>query len=131
MKKKLVLIGIISALALTACGAKTASVVNLDATQFQSKTQEAGVVTIDVRTRDEYNAGHIEGAINIDVDSTTFDSEIAKLDKATSYAVYCHSGRRSGIATEKMAKLKFVSVFNLTNGIQDWMSAGLPLVRTP
>lgn len=131
MKKKLIIVGFISLFVLTACGGKAVSVTNLDATQFQSKTQQAGVVTIDVRTKDEFDAGHIKGAINIDVDSATFDSEIAKLSKSATYAVYCHSGRRSGIATDKMAKAKFVSIFNLTNGIQDWMSVGLPLVRTP
>ena len=130
MKKKLILIGVLSVLALTACGPKSVSVSNLDPTQFHAKTQESGVVTIDVRTPDEFNAGHIAGAINIDVEASTFGREIAKLNKSTGYAVYCHSGRRSGIATEKMIKTKFLSVFNLTNGIQGWMSEGLPLVRT-
>lgn len=130
MKKKLLFIGVLSLFAFTACSSHSVSVSNLDPTQFQSKTQESGVITVDVRTPDEFNAGHISGAINIDVDAPTFDSDIAKLNKSTSYAVYCHSGRRSGIATEKMAKSGFLSVFNLSDGIQGWMSAGLPLVRS-
>ncbi len=130
MKKSLLFIGVLSLLALTACSSNSVTVSNLDPTQFQSKIQEDGVKTIDVRTPDEFNTGHIAGAINIDVDSSTFDSDIAKLNKNTTYAVYCHSGRRSGIATDKMVKAKFLSVFNLLNGIQGWMSAGLPLVRT-
>lgn len=130
MKKKLILIGAISVLLLSACGPKSVSVSNLDPAQFHAKTQESGVVTIDVRTPDEFNAGHITGALNMNVESATFDSDIAKLNRSKSYAVYCHSGRRSGIATEKMIKTKFLSVFNLADGIQGWMSAGLPLVRT-
>ena len=130
MKKKLIFVALVSALVLSACGDKAVSVTNLGPTDFQTKSQTAGVVTIDVRTPDEYNAGHIKGAINIDVDSATFDSDISKLNKSTTYAVYCHSGRRSGIATEKMAKTKFTSIFNLADGIQVWMASGLPLVRT-
>jgi rhodanese-related sulfurtransferase len=130
MKKKLILVALVSALVLSACGDKAVSVTNLGAADFQTKSQTAGVVTIDVRTPDEYNAGHIKGAINIDVDSANFDSDIAKLNKSTTYAVYCHSGRRSGIATEKMAKTKFTSIYNLSDGIQVWMALGLPLVRT-
>ncbi|MCX6429971.1 MAG: rhodanese-like domain-containing protein [Actinobacteria bacterium] len=130
MKKKILFVALVSALLLSACGEKTVSVTNLGPADFQSKSQTAGVVTIDVRTPDEYNAGHIKGAINIDVDSATFDSDIAKLNKSTTYAVYCHSGRRSGIATEKMAKTKFTSIYNLTDGIQVWLASGLPLVRT-
>jgi rhodanese-related sulfurtransferase len=58
----------------------------------------------------------LANAINIDVEAGVFDQEIATLDKSATYAVYCRSGRRSGIATEKMAKAGFTSVFNLKQG---------------
>ena len=66
--------------------------------------------------------------LNIDFESGNFVDEIKKLDKTKSYAVYCRSGRRSGLATEVMAKNGFTSVFNLNGGIIDWQSAGKPLV---
>jgi rhodanese-related sulfurtransferase len=72
--------------------------------------------------------GHIAKAINIDVEGMTFDGDIAKLDKSATYAVYCHSGRRSGIAVGKMKEAGFKNLFNLTNGVLDWQGAGLPLV---
>ena len=59
----------------------------------------------------------------------TFDGDIAKLDKSKTYAVYCHSGRRSGIAVGKMADAGFTKLFNLDGGIQVWQAAGLPLVN--
>ena len=95
---------------------------------FASDIKNPGVVVLDVRTAGEFAAGHIENAINIDVESGTFDSEIAKLDKNVEYAVYCHSGRRSGIATDKMAKAGFTKLTNLQDGVASWQAAGYPLV---
>ncbi|MEY2634600.1 MAG: hypothetical protein RIS75_540 [Actinomycetota bacterium] len=60
-------------------------------------------VVVDVRTAGEYSQAHVAGAINIDVESVQFDSQIATLDTSKTYLVYCHSGRRSAIAAQKMA----------------------------
>jgi rhodanese-related sulfurtransferase len=57
-----------------------------------------------------------------------FDSEIAKLDKSATYAVYCRSGRRSQVAVDRMKDAGFTNLFNLNAGVEDWVSAGLPLV---
>ena len=128
MKKIILIISlVIAALFLSSCSTSS-STTNLDATAFSQKTSESGVVTLDVRTPFEFMVGHIQGAINIDVESPQFESEIAKLDKSASYAVYCQSGRRSGIAIEAMRNLGFNSLFNLTNGIADWQANNFPVV---
>lgn len=124
--KKLFAVVAASALFLTGCG--SAGATNLGAADFQTKAQEAGVVTLDVRTSGEFIGGHLENAINIDVEAMNFDSEIAKLDKNTTYAVYCRSGRRSQIAIDRMKDAGFTKLFNLNAGVEDWISAGLPLV---
>jgi len=124
--RKLIAVLFASTLALTSCGSSAGT--NMGPQDFQKKTGESGVVVLDVRTAGEFSSGHIDGAINIDVEGMNFDSEIAKLDKSDSYAVYCHSGRRSGIAVGKMADAGFKSLFNLDGGIQVWQAAGLPLV---
>jgi rhodanese-related sulfurtransferase len=124
--KKLFAVVAASALFLVGCGSSAAT--NLGAADFQAKSAESGVVILDVRTSGEFMMGHIENAINIDVEGMTFDGDIAKLDKNATYAVYCHSGRRSGIAVGKMKDAGFKNLFNLTNGIQEWQAAGLPLV---
>jgi rhodanese-related sulfurtransferase len=128
MKKALAFVITPMLFLLSACGGTTAKVNNLDANGFASDIKNAGVVVLDVRTAGEFASGHIENAINIDVESSDFDSKIAKLDKNVEYAVYCHSGRRSGIATEKMAKSGFTKISNLDGGIQAWQAAGFPLV---
>ena len=101
---------------------------NLNVSDFAKKASDSSVVVIDVRTPEEFQSGHLKNAINIDYQGADFAGEINKLDKTKSYAVYCHSGRRSGLATEIMAKDGFKSIFNLNGGIIDWQNAGQPLV---
>jgi rhodanese-related sulfurtransferase len=124
--KKIIAVLAASALFLTGCGESGAT--NLGAQDFQAKASEAGVVVLDVRTGGEFMTGHIANAINIDVEGMTFEGDIKSLDKDATYAVYCHSGRRSVIAVNKLKDAGFKKLFNLTNGIQDWQGAGLPLV---
>jgi rhodanese-related sulfurtransferase len=125
--KKLIAVIFASTLALTSCGGEAAAV-DLNPTDFQAKAQEAGVILLDVRTAGEFAAGHLEGAINIDVEGMTFEGEIASLDNTRTYAIYCQSGRRSRIAVETMNKAGFIKLFNLDEGIGSWQAAGLPVV---
>ena len=127
--KKIVALLISSVVVLTGCSTSP-SASNLDSARFDDKIVETDVVTLDVRTAGEFMAGHINGAINIDVEGNTFDAEIANLDKSKTYAVYCQSGRRSQIAVDKMASAGFDSLFNLENGIADWNTKGLPVVTS-
>jgi phage shock protein E len=85
----------------------------------------AGRTVIDVRTPAEYATGHVAGAIDIDVESTTFDSQIASLDKDAAYLVYCHSGRRSALAAARMAAAGFTDVVD-GGGIDGLVAAGAP-----
>jgi rhodanese-related sulfurtransferase len=125
--KKIIAVIFASTFALTSCGGSAAAV-DLNPTEFQAKAKEAGVVLLDVRSAGEFYAGHIEGAINIDVEGMTFEGEIASLDKSKTYAIYCQSGRRSRIAVETMNKAGFTKLFNLDQGIGSWQAAGLPVV---
>jgi rhodanese-related sulfurtransferase len=102
---------------------------DLDSAAFAVKTQEAGVVILDVRTKAEFDEGHIAKAINIDFQSYDFLSEIGKLDKSKTYAVYCRSGRRSTDAISEMISEGFISFAHLDGGIIDWTNAGLALVK--
>jgi phage shock protein E len=115
-------------LILTACSGSATKVNNLDADGFASNIQNPATVILDVRTAGEFAAGHIAGAINIDVESANFDSKIANLDKDVEYSIYCHSGRRSMIAVNKMAEAGFEKLTNLESGIISWQAAGYPLV---
>lgn len=118
---------IVLASTLLAGCSSSSSATDLDSQAFANKISEPGVVILDVRTSAEFAAGHIEGAINIDVEGMQFESGIAELDKSATIAVYCQSGRRSGIAVDKMSEAGFTSLFNLQTGIADWQANGFPV----
>ncbi len=128
MFKKFLAFITISTILLTGCSSEGGSAVNLGVAEFQAKTQEADVVILDVRTKSEFNEGHIANSINIDFQSDTFLNEILKLDKSKTYAVYCRSGNRSGKAVATMSNEQFISLYNLNGGVIDWAGAGYPLV---
>ena len=131
MRKNYLFVAFIaSALVLAGCSPSKSAITNISSNDFSNKVKESGVVVLDVRTPSEFVAGHIQGAINIDVEASSFNSEIAKLDKSKTYAVYCHSGRRSGIATAAMAQTGFTHIFNLENGLSDWMAHGMLVVTS-
>ena len=58
----------------------------------------ADTVIVDVRTPAEYATGHLDGAVNIDFQSPSFDDVVADLDVDADYVVYCQSGNRSAQA---------------------------------
>lgn len=70
------------------------------------------IVYLDVRTPQEFAAGHLEGAILIP--HTEIEKEIARLvpDKGAIIHTYCRSGRRSGIAKKKLEALGYTNVTN-------------------
>ncbi len=124
--KKLIAALFVSSLFLSGCstGSSSASVTNLGATEFLTEAQAQGAVLIDVRTPGEFSEGHIVDALNIDVQSGSFESEIAALDKNTTYALYCRSGNRSGVAADIMAKAGFTNILNAKVGFVDLVNAG-------
>jgi rhodanese-related sulfurtransferase len=95
---------------------------------IQKKKGDANFVILDVRTPDEFKSGHIENAININLNSGDFKDQLNKLDKNKIYVVYCRSGHRSGNAVKVMKELKFMEVYDI-GGIIQWKEAGYDLVK--
>lgn len=82
------------------------------ATESRAVTEFAAV--IDVRTTDEWNSGHLEGALLIPIASSNFDAQLEELDKAADYYIYCRSGNRAGQAIDRMIDAGFTG--ELVNG---------------
>ena len=80
---------------------------------------ESGYIIIDARTREEYDGGHIPGAILIPYDEIADRAEKDLPDKDQLILVYCRSGRRSKIAAEELVKLGYTNVKEF-GGIIDW-----------
>ena len=77
------------------------------------------VVVVDVRTREEYDGGHIPNAILVPNESIGDDMPEALPDKEATLLIYCRSGRRSKEASEKLLKLGYKSIYEF-GGIIDW-----------
>ena len=96
---------------------------------IQKNLGNSSFVILDVRTPGEYNAGHIEGAVNSDYYSESFRNDLGRMGKNKIYLVYCRSGNRSGKTLEIMKELGFSHAYNMTGGINVWISKGFPTVR--
>jgi len=125
MKKTLT--SLLITLSLLACSTQEGQK-DLSPTEFQSeiKSAESGQI-LDVRTIDEYNKVHIDGAIVADISSNLFQEVTSKLDRSKPVYVYCLSGGRSGEAANQLQQLGFKSIINLSGGVLAWQSANLPL----
>ncbi len=108
----------------TTSGAVKATV---PADEFEKKLTGFGVQLIDVRTPGEFAGGHLNNALNIDIHSSDFEQQLAKLDKSKPVLVYCKAGGRSASAADKMQEMGFTTIYNLDGGIMKWEAAGKPL----
>ena len=100
---------------------ETNSVINLDSDSFSEKFKnDSNAVLIDVRTAQEFSAGHIPNSVLIDIYLPSFPDQINALDKDKNYYIYCRSGNRSYHAGMFMLQQGFKTVYNLADGILDW-----------
>lgn len=103
------------------------NIVSVSAPEFDTKIKTDSVQLLDVRTPQEYAEGHIEGALNINVQSDDFQQMAGKeLSKDSTILVYCRSGRRSMDAAGILTRLGY-RVINLKGGIIEWKEDGLPV----
>ena len=91
---------------------------NLDFEDFKLRGSNSESVMLDVRTKEEYDHGHIKNAVNLDYLSPILAEELLGLDPDKSYYVYCRTGRRS-IRVCMLLKNSGYEVFNLEAGIKD------------
>ena len=122
--KKLVFL-LLAVMMLTACGQdkennQGAVYVNITAEEAkQIMDTEEGYIILDVREQDEYDAGHIPGAIVISHEEIAEKAEEVLTDKEQLILVYCRSGRRSKIAAEALVELGYTNIKEF-GGIIDW-----------
>ena len=122
--KKLIFL-LLAVMMLTACGQdkednQGAVYMNITAEEAkQIMDTEEGYVILDVRTQEEYDQGHIPGAIVISHEEIAEKAEGVLTDKEQLILVYCRSGRRSKIAAEALVELGYTNIKEF-GGIIDW-----------
>lgn len=109
---------------LYSCTLEAQSSVNVQ--QFEKGLQEnKDAQLLDVRTAQEFNSGHLSGALWADwKDATEFKRRIKALDKTKPVYVYCLSGGRSAAAAEALKKEGFENIVEMEGGINAWKQAG-------
>ena len=100
---------------------KRSSIPNIKPEEFEQilRTGEQAIL-LDVRTKSEYESGHIPNAVNINLQSMEFKKRIKELDRSAKYLVYCRSGRRSMAACKAMHHAGIKNTINLKGGILKW-----------
>lgn len=115
------IIAIVAFFGLSWAGCMAQSPNTLAPAAFEQKMKAAKQpLLLDVRTPGEFAGGHIDGALNIDWYSDNFGIETAKLDKTRPVFVYCHSGKRSASAADKLRKDGWKEVYDLAGGYSAW-----------
>ena len=84
----------------------------------------AGHLLLDVRTPEEFNSGHIPGAVNISVESLS--SRLSEVPDDQPIVVYCRSGNRSATASQILADAGYSEVYDM-GGIITWVDQGRPI----
>lgn len=106
----------------TGCGGSTADNSYQQITQEEAKemmdTQE--VIILDVREQNEYDSGHIPGAVLLPVGTIDEDTAAAVIpEKDSTVLVYCRSGNRSKTASSALAELGYTNIYEF-GGINTW-----------
>lgn len=81
---------------------------------------------VDVRTPEEFNAGYIPGAININLQE--LQQKLNRIPTDKPVIVYCRSGNRSAFAANILKQAGYTEVYDL-GGIIEWARQGLPITR--
>ncbi len=96
--------------------------------EFKVKLARDRGVIIDVRTRREYEEGHLKNAVQYSLMNGEFHQKLESLDKNKTYYLYCRSGNRSGQAARIMKQHGFENVYNI-GGFGQLAYAGLEIER--
>ena len=124
--KTIKIMSLFSLLGLFACGSGYKDV---NTEEFAKTIAGGAVAVVDVRTPDEYAAGHLPGASNCDWFSADFmEIMSAAYPKETPLAIYCRSGRRSAAAAAKLSKAGY-TVTNMLGGFLAWTDEGRPVTQ--
>ena len=87
------------------------------------------IILIDVRTPQEFEQGHLENSVNINIADRSFKEEVGKLDRSEPVYVYCKVGGRSAKAASILREMGFEEVYDLEGGIRNWGKSGMKVVK--
>jgi sterol desaturase/sphingolipid hydroxylase (fatty acid hydroxylase superfamily)/rhodanese-related sulfurtransferase len=81
---------------------------------------------VDVRTPEEFDANHLNGAVSIDLREPAYLQGLDKFDRKKPVFIYAIQNKRSGILAQELRNNGFEEVYELRSGIASWIGAGYP-----
>lgn len=119
----------LSLLVLAGCSNGEESSTEMDQQTALERIENKSITVIDVRTPEEFAAGHVPSAINIPHDQLDQHKDtLAKLEQKP-VLLYCKSGYRAGIAHDKLAELGFTQLHHLSGDMQEWAGNQRPIEK--
>ena len=97
--------------------------------EFDQLRTKPNHVILDVRTVEEFKAGHLKDAVNLNVQDPGFSQKIGTLDRTKTYLVHCARGGRSARASDQLVKAGLTNVIDFTGGFEAWKKAGKPVTQ--
>lgn len=135
MRLKQLILVLVSLFLLSACNAQEKRrEANENSAKFVNVTEayallhaDTSIVVLDVRTPQEYNAGHIPNALNKNVIDANFVKNIQPLDKSKTYLLHCRTQNRSRKALAFMQQQGFKHLYLMTGGFKAWQQEGFAI----
>ena len=92
-----------------------------------AEMQGKGALVVDVRNQDEWDGGHVKGALHIPVDDVLMEAD-EKLPKDRDLLLICEAGVRSGLGCEMLSALGYDQehIYNIEQGTPVWIQHSLP-----
>jgi sulfur-carrier protein adenylyltransferase/sulfurtransferase len=87
------------------------------------------IIILDVRDKDEFETGHIPGAINLSRGMLEFKINTLVPDKNASIIVYCGVDLRGPLATRTLNDMGYRNAVNINGGLKAWKAAGYPIAK--
>jgi rhodanese-related sulfurtransferase len=132
MKKFFIIVFMILTLVSALSGCVTqppekAQYTDISVQQAKEMIDKGDVFTLDVRTQEEYNAGHIRNSTLIPLQDLS--KRLNEVPRDRDILVYCKTGGRSTAASEILVNNGFTRIYNMKGGITEWTKAGYEIVK--
>lgn len=99
----------------------------VDVRQARTEMRSPGVFVIDVREKEEFDAGHLPNAINVPRGLLEFVIGTITTDQNARIFLYCKKGGRGALSTQSLRTMGYKNAANLQGGYEAWVAAELPI----
>ena len=108
-----------------------ANIKSIDVLELQRKLESSTekFFLLDVRSKEEYQSGHIKNSINIPHEELIEDINLISQYKNESLIVYCRSGVRAQLVIDKLLENDFKNIINMNGDMLAWIESDLPIEK--